>query len=108
MLGERERRAARAVLPPAAGAARLFAALGERSRLRIVFLLERHGELCVTDIAEILGVTLPAASQHLRILELAGLLEKERMGNTICYRLRSGRPIVRPLLRILALALHEA
>lgn len=61
-------------------------ALSEPLRLRIVDVL-RNGELTVGDIAEFLEVELVTVSHHLKILKNAGLVEAERNGRFIVYRL---------------------
>ncbi|NLP05999.1 winged helix-turn-helix transcriptional regulator [Candidatus Fermentibacteria bacterium] len=71
---------------------RVLQALGSESRLRIVRLLAGGGSLCVGALAGRLEVTQSAASQHLRILEEAGLVRSERRGMKIHYSL------VRPAL----------
>lgn len=63
-------------------------ALSEPLRLRIVDLL-RHGEMTVGDIAEFLETELVTVSHHLKILKHAGLVEPERDGRFIVYRLRT-------------------
>lgn len=63
-------------------------ALSEPLRLRIVDVL-RHGELTVGDIAELLEVELVTVSHHLKILKNAGLVEAQRDGRFIVYRLKS-------------------
>ena len=63
-------------------------ALSEPLRLRIVDVL-RHGELTVGDIAEFLEVELVTVSHHLKILKHAGLVEANRDGRFIVYRLRT-------------------
>jgi len=68
---------------PAAG---LLKALADDNRLRIVALLAA-GELCVCHIAAALELTQPNASQHLTVLRNAGLVEGERRGSWIHYRL---------------------
>ena len=65
---------------------RLFKALGDDVRLRIVALLA-HGELCVCHIEEALGLTQPNASRHLGILRAAGLATFERRNKWVYYRL---------------------
>lgn len=65
----------------------IFAALSDENRYKIYSLLFLVKELCVTDIATILNISLPLASQHLRILDQVQLIEKERMGQMICYML---------------------
>ena len=69
-----------------ASLAKVFSVLGDKSRYRIIELLARNEKLCVSDLAAILDISLSCASQHLRILEMSGLVESERSGQTICYR----------------------
>lgn len=80
---------------------RLFGTLGDLSRYRIVLLLLREREVCATDVARVLEISVPAASQQLRLLELAGLVERERMGRMMCCRIRTAHPFVRSLRRLL-------
>jgi DNA-binding transcriptional ArsR family regulator len=61
-------------------------ALSEPIRLRILDAL-RGGPLCVTDLAEQLDVEIVTVSHHLKILSHASLLEQERRGRFIYYRL---------------------
>ena len=63
-------------------------ALSEPIRLRIVDIL-RHGEMTVGDIAELLETELVTVSHHLKILRHAGLIEVERDGRFMVYRLRA-------------------
>ena len=58
--------------------------LGDPSRLRIFWLL-CHTEECVTDIAEIVGMTSPAVSHHLRLLKTAELIVSHREGKEMLY-----------------------
>jgi ArsR family transcriptional regulator len=66
--------------------ARLFKALGDDVRLRIVALLA-HGELCVCHIEEALRLTQPNASRHLAILRAAGVVTHRRRDKWVHYRL---------------------
>ena len=84
------------------GVAAVFSALGDRSRFRIFKLLMKHHGLCVTDIATVLGITVPAASQQLKLLESSGLVEPERDGQMICYRIRTSDPIVKTVMKTVA------
>lgn len=61
-------------------------ALGEPMRIRIVDLL-RDGERSVTDIATDLGKEVVNVSHHLGILFNAGLVEKQKQGRFVVYRL---------------------
>lgn len=64
----------------------LFKILSVDKRIEIIELL-KGGEKSVNDLADTLGVTQPAASQHLRVLKSAGLVEDERRGYRIFYSL---------------------
>lgn len=65
---------------------RLFKALGDETRLRIVALLS-HGELCVCHLEAALALTQPNASRQLAVLRSAGVVEPRRQGNWTYYRL---------------------
>ena len=65
---------------------RLFQALGDATRLRILGLL-LTGEVCVCDIHDSLKITQPKASRHLAYLRRAGLVEARRQGLWMYYRL---------------------
>ncbi|MGI6285699.1 metalloregulator ArsR/SmtB family transcription factor [Neomoorella humiferrea] len=63
-----------------------FKALGQHLRLRIIALLA-EGELCVCELEEILGITQPAISQHLRVLKEANLVWEEKVSQWVFYHL---------------------
>ncbi|MFN7951366.1 MAG: metalloregulator ArsR/SmtB family transcription factor [bacterium] len=65
---------------------RLFRALGDETRLKIVALLA-HGELCVCHIQDALALSQPAVSRHLSVLRAAGIVEPHRAGTWVYYRL---------------------
>jgi ArsR family transcriptional regulator len=65
---------------------RLFRALGDETRLRIVALLS-HGELCVCHIEAALDLNQSTASRHLGILRMAGVVDCRREGTWVYYRL---------------------
>lgn len=66
--------------------ARLFRALADETRLRIVALLS-HGELCVCHLEEALRLSQPKVSRHLATLRAAGVVEDRRDGTWVYYRL---------------------
>jgi ArsR family transcriptional regulator len=66
--------------------AELFKVFGDSTRLRILSALLRH-ELCVCDIAEVLGMTQSAISHQLRVLRSAGLVRARREGKQSLYSL---------------------
>ena len=63
-------------------------ALGEENRLRIVRMLLKK-QCSVNEIAEALDITQYNVSKHLRVLNEAGLLEKEKNGQQRLYALAS-------------------
>jgi ArsR family transcriptional regulator, arsenate/arsenite/antimonite-responsive transcriptional repressor len=70
---------------------RLFKALADRHRVRIVNLLAGSDEaICVCELEPALGLAQPTVSYHLRLLVAAGLLERERRGRFAFYRLAPG------------------
>lgn len=68
---------------------RIFKALSDETRLTILGLIFRHGHLCVCEVEQILGISQSKASRHMRYLRDAGLLEDERNGLIVNYRLPS-------------------
>jgi DNA-binding transcriptional ArsR family regulator len=63
----------------------MFRALSVETRLKIFETLKTEGPLGVKRLAEIVGVTPAAVSQHLKILKQAGLVRNERQGYYIPY-----------------------
>jgi ArsR family transcriptional regulator len=63
-----------------------FKAFSDRTRLRILYLLQ-EGEMCVCDIAEIIDVPQPTASRHLAYLRKAGLVSFSKKGLWAYYSL---------------------
>ena len=63
----------------------MFKVLGVETRVKIIDLLKSQGPLGAKKIAEVVGVTAAAASQHLKILKQAGFVRSERKGYWIPY-----------------------
>ncbi len=66
----------------------LFAALADRSRLRILHAMLVADELCVCDVAHVLGMSVAAVSHHLRKLRQLGILKLRNDGKMAYYSLR--------------------
>jgi len=66
-----------------------FKVLGDKTRLRILALLQDR-ELCVCDLTEVLGISQPGVSQHMRRLRQAGFVNERRGGQWIYYSLNMG------------------
>lgn len=71
--------------------ARAFKALGEPVRLRLLSLIASHagGEACVCDLTGAFELSGPTISHHLKKLREAGVIEGERRGTWIYYRVRT-------------------
>lgn len=68
---------------------RTFAALADPTRRRILEHLA-DGDRCVTDLAKPHSMSLPAISKHLRVLERAGLVRRQRDGRVHRLKLEAG------------------
>jgi ArsR family transcriptional regulator len=82
---------------PLPEAARLFHALGDETRLRLLLLLSQRGEVGVGDMARAAGLAQSAMNYHLKVLRRAGVVAWRREGRHRYYRLAS--PLGRELLR---------
>lgn len=71
------------------GLMHMMKAAGNDTRVRILYLLWRRGEVRVNDLATILQLTTPAISQQLKKLRSAGLVRARRDAQTIYYRLNA-------------------
>ncbi|MDO3676036.1 ArsR/SmtB family transcription factor [Paenibacillus ehimensis] len=72
--------------------------LGDKTRLTMLALLKERA-LCVCDIVELLDISQPNASQHLRKLKSAGLVNETRKGQWIYYSLTiEDKPYVQAVL----------
>lgn len=68
------------------GLASVFKALADNTRIKIIYALSRE-ELCVCDVASIIGSTVAAASHHLRFLKNIGLAKHRKQGKMVFYSL---------------------
>jgi ArsR family transcriptional regulator len=71
--------------------ARVFKAIADPVRLRLLSLIASHadGEACVCDLTDAFDLTGPTISHHLKVLREAGIIDGERRGTWIYYRVRS-------------------
>lgn len=87
--------------------AAVFKALADETRLEMLALLSNHGELCVCDLQQVLGINQSKTSRHLQYLKHAGLLTDRRAGLWVHYRIAADldaerRAVVAVLRRLLA------
>ena len=66
--------------------AELFKVFGDSTRIRILYLLF-ESEMCVCDIAQLLGMTQSAISHQLQVLKKSKLVKYRRQGKTVFYSL---------------------
>lgn len=71
--------------------ARVFAALSDPVRLRLLSLVANAGEICSCDLQHPLGKAQPTISHHTKVLAEAGLIEGEKRGRWVWWRVVPGR-----------------
>lgn len=64
-----------------------FKALADATRVKIAYALTLEDELCVCDVANIIGSTTATASHHLRLLRNMGLAKYRKEGKLVFYSL---------------------
>ena len=69
------------------GAAKIFKALADDTRAKIIHILSLEEELCVCDIAAIIGSSIANTSHHLRLLRNMGLAKYRKEGKLVFYSL---------------------
>lgn len=67
----------------------MFKALGDPVRLRLVSLIgaRQGGEVCFCDLTSAFDLTQPTISHHLKVLREGGLIDSQRRGTWVYYRL---------------------
>ena len=82
--------------------AKVLELAGNEVRLKILFLLEEENELCPCDLSDILGMSIPAVSQHLRKLKDGNILITRREAQTIYYKLKKEHiKILKPFFKFI-------
>jgi ArsR family transcriptional regulator len=81
--------------------ARIFKALGDPTRVRLLSLIAAHdgGEACICDLTHPVGLSQPTVSHHMKQLADAGLVTREQRGKWAYYR------VVNEALRSIATAI---
>jgi len=70
-----------------------FRMLADGTRLRVLMLLQRGGELCVCELTHALALSQPKISRHLAQLRESGLVLTERAGQWVYYRINPDLPV---------------
>jgi len=63
--------------------------LGDGTRFQIYKLIAQDGMLCVSEIADKLGISTSAVSQHFKLFEENDIVTRTREGQRICYKLKA-------------------
>jgi len=85
---------------------KIFKALGDRSRLRIINMLSEKA-MCVCEITEVLGLSQSTVSGHLRVLKEAELVEDEKDGLWVEYHLFNDKTFNSDILDLILEALKS-
>lgn len=85
-----------------------FKVLSEVNRYRIFRILAQQPKISISSIAKILDISLPLASQHVKVLERADLLQKERGGKKVYPKLEYGNPFVQAVVKTIQEVLKVA
>lgn len=76
-----------------------FKVLSDLNRYRIFRILTQQPKFSIGNIAQILNISLPLASQHLKVLVNADLLQKERKGKIIFPKLEQDNSFVQVIIK---------
>lgn len=87
------------------GVEEIFKALADPTRLKIAYALTLAKELCVHDVASIIGSSVATASHHLRLLRMMKLAKQRREGKMVFYSLDDDH--VRQLVYIAMIHIKE-
>jgi DNA-binding transcriptional ArsR family regulator len=80
----------------------VLALAGNEVRLKILYLLDGEKELCPCDLSDMLGMRIPAISQHLRKMKDGEIVESRKTGQTIFYSVKAERmKLLRPFFKII-------
>ncbi|WP_229733917.1 ArsR/SmtB family transcription factor [Pontibacter amylolyticus] len=81
----------------------VFSLAGSETRLKLLYLLEQEESLCVCDLSDVLQMTMPAVSQHLRKLKDANIIQSKKVGQTVFYSLKQEhQEVIKPLLELIS------
>lgn len=79
----------------------VFDALGDKTRFSLLKILKDEREICVSELAGRVGISNAGVSQQLKVLEQAGLIERRRLGQKICYTINDDREVNRRLFKLI-------
>lgn len=77
----------------------VFNALSDSNRCNIFRCFLQKDRLCVSDIAKALGISMSLTSQHLRILEITGLVIRQKEGRVVYFLPNTDDKLVRSIIK---------
>ena len=81
--------------------ASLLSLAGNEVRMKILFLLQQEEQMCPCDLSEVLEMTVPAVSQHLRKMKDKDLVKFKKVGQTVFYSInKEYQGLLQPLFNI--------
>lgn len=80
----------------------IFDALGDANRCQLFRLIARRPGVNVSEAAKTLGLSLPLASQHFKILDRNCLVIKDKKGREVYYRCNDKDPMVDAIIKVIA------
>jgi ArsR family transcriptional regulator, lead/cadmium/zinc/bismuth-responsive transcriptional repressor len=75
------------VREPISRLSRILNLAGNEVRFKILYLLKEEGEMCPCDLSDVLNMTVPAISQHLRKMKDGGVIKDNKIGQTVFYKI---------------------
>lgn len=79
----------------------IFDTLGDSNRCQLFRLIAKRPGINVTEAAGVLGLSLPLASQHFKILDQNDLLVKSKKGREVHYQLNDRDPMVQAIVKVI-------
>lgn len=79
----------------------VFGALGDKTRFKLYKILATEREICVSELAQRVGISNAGVSQQLKVLEQANLIERQRLGQKICYKVNETTEVNRKLFKLI-------
>ena len=80
----------------------LLSLAGNEVRLKILFLLQQEEQMCPCDLSDVLEMTVPAISQHLRKMKDKDLVKSRKVGQTVFYSINEAyQGLLQPLFTMI-------
>lgn len=79
----------------------IFDTLSDANRCKLFRLAAKNPKANVTDASKTLGISLPLASQHLKLMEQNRLLVKHKSGRQVFYGLNKSDPVVTSIIKVI-------